>query len=231
MGPTGRIFATTILLASLCPAARAQFATPAQGPAVGPRGVLTVYPSLGVVAGDNDHDDVFGDIESFHIAPRLRYNLADGLQLDGHLGGMFGDYNAFAIGGGLRYQFLRQAPGTPVNLAGFFNLDFAVGEVDHRRTDLDLMYFTMLTGVLVGHTFEAQAIDLSPYFGLGLGFTLAHADLPAPADDTETELAFDILFGFDIGITETVTVFTEFNLGPTDGMPLLVWHLGLAFRV
>lgn len=228
---TGRIAGVLFVLAAFCPAARAQFATPAQGPAVGPRGLLTIYPSLGVVAGDDDHDDVFGDIESFHVSPRVRYNPADGLQLDGHLGGMFGDYDAFDIGGGLRYQFLRQAPGTPVDLACFFNLDFAVGEVDVWRTDLDLMYFTMLTGVLLGHTFQARAIDLSPYFGLGLGFTLAHVDLPEPADDTETELAFGILFGFEIGITETVTVFTEFNLGPTDGMPLLVWHLGLAFRV
>jgi hypothetical protein len=212
--------------------AMAVYGFPAQSAEVTEGGKFEIHPSIGIIAGDDDFmDSVYlRDADSFVIVPRLRYGISDSFQFDVHIGGMIGDLSAFVMGTGLMYQFVSQGRGGPLDFSAFINLDLAIGELDYdwpRSTDLDVTMFTMLSGVLFGHTFKAKNTRLTPYGGLAIGFTFADVDWPGDYDDTE--IAFDIIFGFQMAFSKKYKVFTEFDIGPTDGLPILGWQLGLSY--
>jgi hypothetical protein len=172
------------------------------------------------------------DSDSFAIVPRLRYGISDAFQLDMHIGGLIGDLSAFVLGTGLMYQFVSQGRGGPLDFSAFINLDLAIGELDYNwpyTGDLDVTVFTLLSGILIGHTFKSKGTLLTPYGGLALGFTFVDVDWPGVGDDDDTELAFDIILGFEVTFSKKYKVFTEFDIGPTDGLPVLGWQLGFAY--
>jgi opacity protein-like surface antigen len=228
MNKTTTLFISLALLA-LSPSARATFGNPVQGPNVPQGGTLELFPSIGVlVGGDNDNTE---DAESFIITPRVRYSAVDNLQLDFHLGGFIGDIDAFVLGAGAMYQFMGQQQDFPLDVSAFVNMDLAFGEIEMPwpLADWDVTYFTMLFGVMAGHKFDAGPIFLTPYFGIGLGFTFIEWDNNAAGDDDDTDIAFDILFGFEVAFSENISVVMEFDIGPTDGLPIFTWHLGMAY--
>jgi hypothetical protein len=191
---------------------------PAQSPDMAAKGKVEIQPSLGVMSGGDD----WGDADSFLLECGVWYGVNDSLQLGGNLGGLMGDLNTFIFGAGTFYQIVHQNKATPINFTGFMKFDLAVGEFDNRW-DTELTAITMLFGGLVSHRFPGK-ISIEPYGGIGMGFTFTDIN-----NNSDTEMAFDIIFGLDVQITKTISLFTEFDIGPTDGLPILSWHFGAGF--
>ena len=201
------------LVAGAASTAAAQLSTPFQGPDVEAVGQAVLTPRLAVV-----------DDESTSVGPILgaRYVVADDVSLHGHLGGLFGDVDAFTFGVGAKVKLLEQGGDLPVDLSGITTFGLAAGS--------DVTLVTWLAGPIVGHTFLVDSVTFTPYGGFGLGIAYREIDGPGRNDSDDTDLAAGLLFGGDVGLTRDLSIASEIMFGLADGLPDVNWTAGIAYK-
>ena len=188
----------------------AQFGLPVLGPTVAEKGAMHVDSGVGLL-----HGSEMTDVAAFG---RFRYDIDDITSIHNHIGTVFGDLvegdkDAIVLGFGGKVQFFEETSSLPLDAAAYGNFQSMIGDADT---------FGAMFGGVFGHTFVLNDQTLSPYGGLGLGFTKL---------DRGTELSFVVTLGADYSMSERLEAFTEFGIGPTDGLPILNWYLGLSYRI
>jgi opacity protein-like surface antigen len=126
-----------------------------------------------------------GDLAGqFRVGPQASYGTETDIGIGGRVILGFPALPGFGVIGSFDYFF----PGT---------IDLSVAEVN-----IDANYWE-INGNLF-YAFPVSGASIEPYFGAGLNLAHASVDVTSPAedfDDSQTELAFNLLAGFEFPMT------------------------------